>query len=170
MNETRDLYLISSDYKRLYELLLDSADEETGEVDKELVAALNSAESAFENVAVNVATVYRMLGEESARFDAEIERLTAIKKRIDGRRERVKRAVSEACERTGVLSVKGMNANISFRASEQTVIDNVLEIPDEYMTETITKTPNKTAIKEAIKAGKDVPGASLKKVQNIQIK
>ena len=170
MNETRALYLISTDYQALYERILDSADEETGEVDTELVSVLNQAEGAFEQAAVNVATIYRMLGEESERFSAEIKRLEEIKKRIDRKKEWVKGELSAACERTGVLSVRGMYANIGFRASEQTVIENELEIPEEYMTVKTTKEPNKKAIKEAIKAGKLVPGASVKKVQNIQIK
>ncbi len=63
-----------------------------------------------------------------------------------------------------------MYADISFRASEQTVIDNADAVPEEYMTVKTTYTPNKTAIKEAIKAGKEVPGAHLEQKKNIQIK
>ena len=165
-----NLYNLTEECKSLYDDIIASADDDTGEVDLSLVTALSVRQEEWNDKAIAVACVYRALDGDSARVGREIERLTAIKKRLERERDRVKEGLANACNALGVEKVQGMYANISFRASEQTVIDNEGEIPDEYMTVKTTYTPNKTAIKEAIKAGKDVPGAHVEKRKNIQIK
>ncbi|HIY99778.1 MAG TPA: siphovirus Gp157 family protein [Firmicutes bacterium] len=164
------LYSLTDECRNLYDALMASADEETGEVDISLVNALAERQEAWEDKAVAVACVYRSLDEDAARVGREIERLTAMKKRLERERDRVKEGLSAAFTALGVEKVKGMYADISFRASEQTIIDNADAVPEEYMTVKTTYTPNKTAIREAIKAGKEVPGAHLEQKKNIQIK
>ena len=165
-----NLYNLTSECKGLYDAILATADEETGEADLSLVTALAQRQEEWDKKAVSVACVFRAVGEDSDRIGREIERLTAMKKRLDRERERVKEGLDAACRALGVESVKGMYANISYRASEQTVIDDELSLPEEYLTVKTTYTPNKTAIKEAIKAGKEVPGAHIERKKNIQIK
>lgn len=165
-----NLYNLTAECKSLYDDIIASADDDTGEVDLSLVNALSVRQEEWNDKAIAVACVYRALDEDSARVGREIERLTAIKKRLERERDRVKEGLANACNALGVEKVQGMYANISFRSSEQTVIENEGAIPDEYMTVKTTYTPNKTAIKEAIKAGKDVPGAHVEKRKNIQIK
>lgn len=165
-----NLYNLTAECKSLYDDIIASADDDTGEVDLSLVTALSVRQEEWNDKAIAVACVYRALDEDSARVGREIERLTAIKKRLERERDRVKEGLANACNALGVEKVQGMYANISFRSSEQTVIENEGAIPDEYMTVKTTYTPNKTAIKEAIKAGKDVPGAHIEKRKNIQIK
>lgn len=165
-----NLYNLTAECKTLYDDIIASADDDTGEVDLSLVTALSVRQEEWNDKAIAVACVYRALDEDSARVGREIERLTAIKKRLERERDRVKEGLANACNALGVEKVQGMYANISFRSSEQTVIENEGAIPDEYMTVKTTYTPNKTAIKEAIKAGKDVPGAHVEKRKNIQIK
>lgn len=165
-----NLYNLTAECKSLYDEIIASADDDTGEVDLSLVTALSVRQEEWNDKAIAVACVYRALDEDSARVGREIERLTAIKKRLERERDRVKEGLANACNALGVEKVQGMYANISFRSSEQTVIENEGAIPDEYMTVKTTYTPNKTAIKEAIKAGKGVPGAHVEKRKNIQIK
>lgn len=170
MSGTTSLYRLTNEYQELYDAVLSSADEETGEVDLSLVTALAQRQEEWEEKAVAVACVYRALKEDGERVGREIERLTAMKKRLERERDRVKEGLSAAFTALGVEKVKGMYADISFRASEQTIIDNADAVPEEYMTVKTTYTPNKTAIREAIKAGKEVPGAHLEQKKNIQIK
>lgn len=165
-----NLYNLTAECKSLYDDIIALADDDTGEVDLSLVTALSVRQEEWNDKAIAVACVYRALDEDSARVGREIERLTAIKKRLERERDRVKEGLANACNALGVEKVQGMYANISFRSSEQTVIENEGAIPDEYMTVKTTYTPNRTAIKEAIKAGKDVPGAHVEKRKNIQIK
>lgn len=59
---------------------------------------------------------------------------------------------------------------ISYRKSESVEIINEQAIPQEFMKEKTTVTPDKTAIKEALKNWAEVPGATIKVNQNLQIK
>ncbi len=165
-----NLYLLAQEYKDLENALLASADEETGELDIDISKAVEKAQGTFEEKAVAVATVYRNLGTYSGNIDAEIKRLQALKKRVDREQDRVKEYLMQACEMTGTESIRGVYANISFRKSEQTVIDDESVLPKEFVIEKISYSPDKTKIKNAIKAGKEVQGAHIEVKNNIQIK
>lgn len=165
-----NIYELTTEFINIYDALIASADDETGEVNVDLVAALDDVQMKFEEKAISTAVVYRMIDDESKRADAAIKRLTAYKKRLDGERDRVKNTLSAACIATGTEKLRGLYASISFRKSEQTIIDNVDALPEEFVKEKVEYQPDKTAIKEAIKAGREVPGAHLETVNNIQIK
>lgn len=166
-----NLYNLTAECASLYDAIIASADEETGEADLSLVTALCERQDEWEKKAVSVACVYRALDSDSARVGREIERLTAIKKRLERERDRIKEGLDAACKTLGVESVKGMYANISYRFSPPAVIvDNPDEIPEEYIRVKVSRTEDKTAIREAIQAGNEVPGAHLERKKNIQIK
>ena len=59
---------------------------------------------------------------------------------------------------------------ISYRKSESVEIINEQAIPQEFMKEKVTVAPDKTAIKEAIKNWAEIPWATIKINQNLQIK
>lgn len=165
-----NLYLLAKEYKDLENALLASVDEETGELDIDISKAVEKAQGTFEEKAIAVATVFRNLGAYSGDIDAEIKRLQALKKRVDREQERVKDYLAQACEMTGTKQINGIYANISFRKSEQTIIDDESALPKEYVIEKVTYSPDKTKIKAAIKAGQEVQGAHIEIKQNIQIK
>lgn len=164
------LFNLAKEYTDLYSALVSSVDEETGEVDVDIAAALANVQGTFEEKAIATATVSRMLGNTVEEVSKEIDRLKRLKAHLEREDGRVKEYLKKAMEMTGTEKVQGISASISFRQSEQTVIDNEEELPEEYITVKITYTPNKTAIKTAIKAGKDVPGAHIETVKNLQIR
>ena len=164
------LYNLATEYQELYTALVSTADEETGEVDVDIAAALANVQGTFEEKAIATATVSRMLGNTVEEVSKEIDRLKRLKAHLEREDGRVREYLKRAMEMTGTEKVQGISASISFRRSEQTVIDNEGELPEEYITAKTTYTPNKTAIKTAIKAGNDVPGAHIETVMNLQIK
>lgn len=164
------LYNLATEYQELYTALVSTADEETGEVDVDIAAALANAQGTFEEKAIATATVSRMLGNTVEEISKEIDRLKRLKAHLEREDGRVREYLKMAMEMTGTEKVQGISASISFRKSEQTVIDNEVELPEEYITVKTTYTPNKTAIKAAIKAGNEVPGAHIETVMNLQIK
>lgn len=164
------LFNLAKEYTDLYSALVSSVDEETGEVDVDIAAALANVQGSFEEKAIATATVSRMLGNTVDEVSKEIDRLKRLKVHLEREDGRVKEYLKKAMELTGTEKVQGISASISFRQSEQTVIDNEEELPEEYITAKTTYTPNKTAIKTAIKAGKDVPGAHIETVKNLQIR
>ena len=164
------LYNLATEYQELYTALVSTADEETGEVDVDIAAALANVQGTFEEKAIATATVSRMLGNTVEEISKEIDRLKRLKAHLEREDGRVREYLKMAMEMTGTEKVQGISASISFRKSEQTVIDNEVELPEEYITVKTTYTPNKTAIKAAIKAGNEVPGAHIETVMNLQIK
>lgn len=165
-----NIYQLTNEFLSLYDELIESADRETGELDVEVTERFNAVQMKFEEKAIATATVYRMLEEESARVDEAIKRLTAYKNRLDGNKERVKTTLTNACVATGTTQLRGLYANISFRKSVQTVIDNLDALPEEYVKKKIEYVADKAAIKKAIEAGAEISGAHLEKIENIQIK
>lgn len=173
MSETLSLWNLSQDYIELYNALVESADEETGEVDIDISKALEKVQGAFEEKAIATATVYRALGKYSKDIDEEIKRLQALKQHTDDQQKKVERYLTEACERAGIESIRGIYANISFKTNPlKVVFDDESLIPEEYITEKVKveKSISKTKIKEAIQKGIEVAGARLVQERKIQIK
>lgn len=169
MNELK-LYRIGAETQRLYEQVIGTLDEETGEVDLEAVNALEVKKEEFAAAAINYATVVRMLNSRKSEAEAEIKRLREISDKLGRVVDRMTNTLSAACQSLGFEKINGLTAAISFRKSEQTIIDNAELLPSEFVKEKVTYAPDLTAIKNAIKAGQDVPGAHIETVNNIQIK
>lgn len=165
-----NLYNLATEYEQLYNALIETADEETGEVDIDISHALDKVQGTIEEKAIATAIVSRKLTNYSVEIAAEIKRLQALKKHVENEEKRVRVYLSDTLQRVGIESIKGVYANISFRKSEQTVIDDESQLPEEYVTAKITYVPDKTKIKNAIKSGKEVAGAHIETVQNLQIK
>lgn len=165
-----NLWNLSKDVEELYLDLMNSVDEETGEIDTEIAKALEVKEEEFNNKAIAVATVSRRFGNAVSEIDAEIKRLQALKDRAKGIEQRLKNSLSEACQRLGRTKIDGISAVISFRKSEKTIVDDENLLPEEFFNITITKKPDLTRIKAAISTGGEVVGAHIETVQNIQIR
>ena len=160
------LYKLGEEYNRLLDELLETANED-GEVNLDISKQLEEIHGAFTEKAVSVATVYHSLEQEAERYKAEEKRLAEIRRKLERHAEAIKGYLARECINTGVEKIGGVSANISFRTSEKTVIDNEAEIPDEYWR--VKREPDLSAIKAAIKAGKEIEGAHLQSFKNIQI-
>lgn len=170
MSENKvSLWVLTDEYQNLYNLLLDSADE-NGEVDGEISKALEAKGQEFVEKAVAVANVYIKFDDELELCEKRIKSLTEYRDRLKSLKKKLGDSLTTACERTNTMRIDNVNARIFFRSSEQTIIDDEKLIPAEYFTETVTYKPNLTKIKEDIKKGKEVHGAHIQKKNNISIK
>lgn len=165
----QSLFNLTSEYINLYNQLIESADDD-GVVDKEISASLEAKDNEFTEKAIAVATVYRKFSNEVFEYDNEIKRLENCKKRLEKCRDKIKDNLLTACQRLGIDQIDGMYAKISFRTSEQTIIDDENFIPPEYFIQTVSLKPDKEKIKADIKSGKEIPGAHIEKKKNLQIK
>ena len=164
------LYALANEYSDLYRALTETVDED-GLVDADVFAAVEQAKGTFEEKAVAVATVWRMLGNDVEQIKNEIDRLKALKDRVEREQERVKQYLAMACEKTGTDSVKGVSAVIKFKTNPPHVeFTDESALPAEYIVTKIVKAPDKTKIKNAIKAGISVSGAYLKSDRVLEIK
>lgn len=162
------LYGLTVEYQDLYNQLLDSVDED-GVVDIAISQALEKKELEFNEKAVAVANVYMKFDDELDLVKKRIKALEEYKDKLEKLKKRLGDSLTDACERTGTMKIDNVYARISFRSSEQTIVDDEKLLPQEYFTETITRKPNLIKIKEDIKKGKEVQGAYIKKKNNIHI-
>jgi hypothetical protein len=118
----------------------------------------------------NIVYVIKNLEGNNAAIDAEIERLQALKKRNSSNIEKVKSNILFFMQQNKLDKIKTDLATFSLRKSESTDIENIEQIPQEFITVKQTFVPDKTAIKKAIKEGVEVLGAKVITNYNLQIK
>ena len=133
-------------------------DWETGEITD--LIYLEQLEMERSKKIENVALYCKELGHFSDSLEEEIENLRKRKKTADNAVKRLKSWLATACDAKKFETPK---TRVSFRQTEETVIDNEELILKKYMTKKVTYTVSKTAIKDAILAGKKVKGAHIEK-------
>ena len=124
----------------------------------------------LKNKSNNIIYVIKNLEGNNAAIDAEIERLQQLKKRNSSNIDKVKSNILWFMQQNNVDTIKSDLATFSLRKSESTDIENIEQIPQEFITIKQTFVPDKTAIKKAIKEGIEVPGAKVITNYNLQIK
>lgn len=114
-----------------------------------------------------VALYCKELAHFSEELRKEIDSLQTRKKAAETALKGLKSWLLYACEAKKFETPK---AKVTFRQSEETVIDNEDEILKKYKVKKISYTVSKIAIKEAIQAGKKVKGAHIERKWNTSIK
>lgn len=164
-----NIYQLSDDYLMLADKLADTADED-GVVDESLLPVVSEAKELVKQKGESIGGVIKTLSARKSEIDIQIERLKQMSDVLDSRASYLKNALSEVLQRCGIERIDGVHSTISFRASEQTVIDDESELPEEYIVTKIETKPDKTKIKNAIKSGAVIPGAHIESKRNLQIK
>ena len=141
--------------------------EEDAEVKQDLQELIATE---LKNKSNNIVYVIKNLEGNNAAIDAEIERLQQLKKRNSSNIEKIKSNILWFMQQNNVDTIKSDLATFSKRKSESTDIENIEQIPQEFITVKQTFVPDKTAIKKAIKEGREVPGAKVIINYNLQIK
>lgn len=160
------LFNIAQEYQQLAETIINNG----GEVDEETEKALQINKENLETKAVNYGFICKELDAHNAIIDAEMDRLSSLKKSRSKTIDKLKQTLSGAMQLFGVEKIETPVMKISFRKSESVEIENIDLLESKYLTEKITHAADKTLIKSAINAGMTVTGAVLKTNQNIQIK
>ena len=118
----------------------------------------------------NIVYVIKNLESNNTAIDAEIERLQQLKKKNSSNIEKIKSNILWFMQQNNVDTIKSELATFSKRKSESTDIENIEQIPQEFITVKQTFVPDKTAIKKAFKEGREVAGAKVVVNYNLQIK
>lgn len=160
------LYDIGTAQLQLIEALIENG----GELTPELEEALLLNESNLQTKGTNYGLICKQIESEIDVIDAEIKRLTALKKSRNNAIDRLKTNLSNAMQIFGINELKTPILKINFRKSESVEIDNMAQIDKRFLREKISVEADKVAIKEAIKSGEQVEGARLVENKNIQIK
>lgn len=139
-------------------------DPETGEmIDPEAFEALGMArDEKIEGVAL----WYKDLIAEAAALKSEKQAFADRLKAAENKAERLKSWLTFA---TSGQNFKTTKASITFRKTKSVKVDNVFELPAQYI-KYGDPTADKTAIKKAIEAGETVTGAELVEGTSCSIK
>jgi len=162
----KSIYNIEKEYLEIAEVLQENGGELTGELETALV--INKEELQVK--AANYGYVIKGLLDDNESIDAEIERLTALKKASEKTIDRLKFAVSSAMNMYGIKEIKLNNIKINFRASKSVEIENESLIPAAYKSCKEVWSVSKKSIGDDLKAGIKVPGAVLFEDKKLQIK
>jgi len=164
----KSLYNIETEYLEITNQL------EDGELTPELETALAINESQLQGKAVAYIYVVKMEESDIVAIDAELKRLTALKRAKKNKIEWLKNTVHKAMDLYGINEIKTETLKLNFRRSEGVICTDSQysdSLPLELSTvvpETIK--PNLTAIKKAIKEGVEVEGFEIEERYSLQIK
>lgn len=160
------LYQIQNEYLQIVDTLIENGGEESPEL-KELIE-INKEQLQTKGVCYGF--IVKQLEANNDMIDAEIERLTKIRKSNSNAIDRLKTNLSTAMQIFEVEKLETPLIKISFRNSESVEITNESMIADKFKTIKTVESFDKKAIKEAIKKGEFVEGATINYNKNIQIK
>ncbi|UXN34369.1 siphovirus Gp157 family protein [Avibacterium paragallinarum] len=155
------LYEIANNYNNVAELLINPEFAENSDI----IAALDAVEDEFNNKAINTLKAVKRVEGDIELLDAEIKRLTAMKKARQNRIDEVKNYLKFNMQKTGIFKIESPLFKIAYSERKQSAVEIDEDLflannPDENLVN-IKIAPNKTAIKEALKRGDDVIGARL---------
>lgn len=161
------LYNIEREYLELAEQI----EQAEGELTPELETALAITEGELQTKAVCYGFIIREAEGNIAIIDAELKRLTALKKSEQSKVDRLKDSISKAMQLFGIFKVETPTLKLSFRSSKRCVGQSLHPLPDELVTIVPEqRKPNLTAIKATIENGFEVDGYYIEEFQNLQIK
>ncbi|MCD8357472.1 MAG: siphovirus Gp157 family protein [Clostridia bacterium] len=166
MSNSFSLYELSRSYREAFNNL--EVDEATGEITN--FADIDFIESSFEDKAINCALYIKGLDAEIEAYKTEEERLKNWRKAAEKKRESFMEYIESCMDEVGKVKIQDARARLSFRKSEQLVVDDPDMLPRKFIVVKTEEKPDKTAIKAAIKAGIEISGAHIETCRNLQIK
>ena len=163
----KSLYNITEAYQQLEEQLIEADGEITPE-QADRLAILTEQELPAK--AEGYAKILKTWDAEVKAIDEEIKRLQSLKKTRQNAKKRLIEALSNALHTFGLSKLKAGLFTISFRKSEQVVINvPAEELPKDCRIVKI-EAISKSELKQKIKAGESIPGVEIVENQNLQIR
>lgn len=164
------LYEINRNIEDILNRMFEEVDEETGEVNPEIVTELAELNEARDTKIDNIGAYIKNLDAEAKAIKDEMD---ALKKRLDQKKktiDRLKEYVAQDLLAHGETKKESPRVVFSFRKSVAVEITDETLLTKEFLTIKTEVKPDKVEIKHAIDAGCEVPGAELVERQSLQIK
>lgn len=164
------LYEINAQIRDILDRMYEEVDEDTGEVNDELMTQLAEMNEARDMKLDNIGAYIKNLDAEAKAIKDEID---ALKKRYESKKNKIeslKEYVANDLQYHGDTKKESARVVFSFRKSKAVEITDESLIPKDYI---VTKTEtrvDKIAIKHAIDECCEVPGAVLVDRVSLQIK
>lgn len=157
----QSLYQLTTDFSNLME-----CDDDISNALADIVAG------QIEHKAENVCKFLTVLETTAEQFRAEEKRISAARKALENKAERVKEYIKESMLNADIEKLSAGTFKLSVSLSPGSVsIDDIASIPARFLTVIPEQyQPDKAAIKTAIKAGEDVPGAHIEAGYTLRIR
>ena len=156
------LYEIQEQIKNAIEL---GFDPETGEILD--ASALEQLQMDRDEKIENICLYIKDLAAEATAIKAEESALADRRKASERKGESLKRYLQAMLDGQKWKSSKAV---VSYRKTQSVIVDNLDEIPNDFMRIKTTSEPDKVAIKDALKAGTEVAGCHLEEGQSMSVK
>jgi hypothetical protein len=161
-----NIYQIQNEYLLLINQIIDNG----GEVTPQQELNLQITKNQLQDKGTNYAFVIKKLDAECDIIDAEIKRLTELKKVRQNACERLKNNISHAMHTFEVDKIESPLIKLSFRKSQSVNVSDVNSLPSEYKTIKVTESADKMKIKQALLNGEKIEGCEIINSKNLQIK
>ena len=161
-----NIYQIQNEYL----LLINQIIENGGEVTPQQELNLQITRDQLQDKGTNYAFVIKKLDAECDIIDAEIKRLSELKKVRQNACERLKSNISHAMQTFEVDKIESPLIKLSFRKSQSVNVSDVNSLPNEFKTIKVTEQADKMKIKQALLNGEVIEGCEIINSQNLQIK
>lgn len=151
----------------LYEInqaIIDCVDEETGEIID--IENLNDLQMQFDEKVENIACFIKNLLADAKAIKEEEYNLASRRKSYENKAASLKEYLSDVLNGQKFKTAK---VSISYRKSESVDIENMKDVPEEYI-KIAEPTVDKASAKKAMKSGIEIPGLRLAESKNIQIR
>ena len=161
-----NIYQIQNEYL----LLINQIIENGGEVTPQQELNLQITRDQLQDKGTNYAFVIKKLDAECDIIDAEIKRLSELKKVRQNACERLKANISHAMQTFEVDKIESPLIKLSFRKSQSVNVADVNSLPNKYKTIKVTEQADKMKIKQALLNGEVIEGCEIVNNNNLQIK
>lgn len=157
----QSLYQLTTDFSNLME-----CDDDISSALADIVAG------QIEHKAENVCKFLTVLETTAEQFKSEEKRISAARKALENKAERVKEYIKESMLNADIEKLSAGTFKLSVSLSPGSVaIDDLASIPARFLTVIPEQyQPDKAAIKAAIKAGEDVPGCHIEAGYTLRIR
>lgn len=153
-----------------YLLLINQIIENGGEITPQQELNLQITRDQLQDKGTNYAFVIKKLDAECDIIDAEIKRLSELKKVRQNACERLKSNISHAMQIFEVDKIESPLIKLSFRKSQSVNVADVNSLPNEFKTIKVTEQADKMKIKQALLNGEVIEGCEIVNNNNLQIK
>lgn len=161
------LYQISAELEKLWAAADAVAEQNEGELPKDLSAELDALELAKEEKVINIAKVIKNYQAEAEALENEIKRLRAKKATAEGKVEYLKGYLANNLE-PGIKISDGI-LTVSWKKSPPKVfVEDDAKVPDQFCT--FTREVSKKELSEFLKSGGECDFAQLVQESTIQIR
>lgn len=161
-----NIYQIQNEYL----LLINQIIENGGEITPQQELNLQITRDQLQDKGTNYAFVIKKLDAECDIIDAEIKRLSELKKVRQNACERLKNNISHAMQIFEVDKIESPLIKLSFRKSQSVNVADVNSLPNEFKTIKVTEQADKMKIKQALLNGEVIEGCEIVNNNNLQIK